>query len=54
MPEWVEDLLKVSENLSQSKMTIFSGHDSSLGPILSAMEVIPSKFPDFGSNVLLN
>lgn len=54
MPEWIENLSAVAAGTDDTRITLFSAHDSSIGPILSAMEVVPEHFPGYGSNVHIN
>lgn len=46
----------LEENLSKpsgKKISLFSGHDSTIAPILGGFRVFDMKFPRFGAMVLL-
>jgi hypothetical protein len=52
LPDIVTPILKAKEN-SETKATIYSGHDSTLIPIMIAFENYGGQYPRFSANVLM-
>lgn len=53
LPAWTADLLAVHAGSSNLRLSLFSAHDSTVGPLLAAMQVLPSEYPGYGSRVIL-
>jgi hypothetical protein len=51
MPLWISEIVNVNAGRSQKKMSIFSAHDTTLAPMLAAMQVMPDKYTGYSSNV---
>jgi hypothetical protein len=51
LPELTENISAAHEGKPYKKLAIFSGHDTSLQPVLSAMQVSIGEYPGYASYV---
>ena len=53
LPEMTSHLVQSQQGTQTNKIAIFSGHDSTLQPLLSALQIPQQEFPQYSSNVNL-
>lgn len=53
LPEWTHNIAEAQAGRHYQRLSIFSGHDTTLQPVLSSMQVHIGEYPGYASNVIL-
>jgi hypothetical protein len=51
LKEWTADIVDCKEKKPFSRLAIYSGHDTTLAPVLVAMQAPVDEYPGYASNV---
>jgi acid phosphatase len=53
LPEWTHNISEAQAGRNHKRLSIFSGHDTTIQPLLGAMQTHINEYPGYASNVLI-